>query len=318
VWLLLGLLGVLTWVYWPSLVQMVQRWSEDPQYTHGYVVPLFAVIVLWFRRDLFPVDRIRTSWLGVLLLLAAALCRLAGSVYSFEWLDAGSLLPALAGVVLLVMGPAVTRWAWPVAAFLMFVLPWPWQFDQLLTYPLRHVATICSTYLLQTLGLPAVARGNIIVINQLEVGVVEACSGLGMLMTFFALSTAVALIVRRPRVDRVIVFLSAVPIGVLMNVLRITVTVYLFEAASADLARLVFHDIAGWVMMPLALIVLWLELLFLGRLRQPIEQARPVPLPSGAPSPVAASGVGVPASAGPSLPAPPEGGTPTLAATNDR
>src|SRR5262249_3716366 len=157
---------------------------------------------------------------------------------------------------------------WPVAAFLMFVLPWPWQFDQVLTYPLRHVATVCSTYLLQTLGLPAVARGNIIVINDLEVGVVEACSGLGMLMTFFALSTAVALVVRRPRLDRLLVFLSAVPIGVLMNVLRITVTVYLFEAANADLARLVFHDIAGWVMMPLALILLWLELLFLGRLRQ--------------------------------------------------
>src|SRR5262249_12616150 len=156
---------------------------------------------------------------------------------AYEWLEAGSLLPALAGVVVLVMGPAVTRWAWPVAAFLVFVLPWPWQLDEVLTQPLRSVATACSTYALQTLGLPAVSRGNIIIIDQLEIGVVDACSGLGMLMTFFALSMAVALIVQRPTLDRVIIFLSAVPVGVLMNVVRITVTVFLFEAASAELAR---------------------------------------------------------------------------------
>jgi exosortase len=96
----------------------------------------------------------------------------------------------------LAAGPAVTRWAWPVAAFLLFGLPWPWQLDQVLTHPLRRVATVCSTYLRQTMGLPAFSRGNIIVINRLEVGVVEACSGLGMLMTFFALSAGLALVIR--------------------------------------------------------------------------------------------------------------------------
>src|SRR5437764_15266485 len=111
VYLLAALLAVLGWVYWPGLVQMVQRWSSDPQYTHGYVVPLFAAIVLWFRRDSFPHERIRTSWLGVPLLLLAGVLRLAGSVYAFEWLEAGSLLPALAGAVLLVLGPAVPRWS---------------------------------------------------------------------------------------------------------------------------------------------------------------------------------------------------------------
>jgi exosortase len=278
--LLALLLGVLAWVYWPSLVTMVQRWSSDPQYTHGYVVPIFALIVLWLRRDRFPADRLSPSWLGVPLLVAAGLLRLAGSVFAFEWLEAGSLLPALVGVSLLVVGPAVTLWAWPVAAFLVFILPWPFQFDMLLTHPLRRVATVISTYALQTLGIPALARGNIIQINDLEVGVVEACSGLGMLMTFFALSTAVALVIQRPTFDRVVIFLSAAPIGVLMNVGRITVTVFLYQVADAETARVVFHDVAGWVMMPLALVVLWLELCFLGRLWRPAERRRPVPVPN--------------------------------------
>ncbi len=277
-WGVAALFALVVWSYWPSLVQMVERWSGDPQYTHGYVVPLFAAIVLWVRRDTFPAERLRVSWLGVPFLVVAGLLRLAGSFLAFRWLEAGSLLPTLIGISLLALGPAVTRWAWPVAAFLLFILPWPWQFDELLAHPLRRVATLASTYALQTLGVPALARGNIIVVNRLEIGVVEACSGLGMLMTFFALSTAVALVIQRSRFDKVVLFLSAVPIGVLMNVLRITVTVLLFQVASADLARVVFHDVAGWVMMPLALVVLWLELLFLGRLWRPMDRAGPVPV----------------------------------------
>src|SRR5207244_428595 len=162
------------------------------------------------------------------LLLLAGLLQLTGSIFAYKWLELGALLPALAGVTVLAVGPAVARWAWPVAVFLLFILPWPWQLDEVIAHPLRRVATLTSTYLLQPLGYPALARGNIIVLDDVEIGVVEACSGLGMLMTFFALSTAVALLARRPLFDRLVIFLSAVPIGVLMNVLRITVTVILF------------------------------------------------------------------------------------------
>jgi exosortase len=288
--LALALLAALAWAYAPALLQMSHRWSSDPQYTHAYVVPLFILVVLWFRRDGFPAERIRPSWWGLPLLLAAVACRLAGSMYSFEWLECGSLLPALAGICLLAAGPAVLVWSWPVLALLLFVLPWPWQLDVLLTYPLRRIATESSTYALQTLGIPALARGNIIVINELEIGVVEACSGLGMLMTFFALSSAVALVVQRSLFDRIMLFLSAVPIGVLMNVVRITVTVFLYQFASAEVARVVFHDVAGWVMMPLALGVLLGELYLLDRIWLPDAAAA-----SHTPAPV------VPASCSPDL-----------------
>ncbi|MFO0877275.1 MAG: exosortase/archaeosortase family protein [Gemmataceae bacterium] len=273
----------LAWTYWPTFEQMVRRWSQDPQYTHGYVVPLFALIVLWFHRDHFPRQSIYPSWWGVPALLLGGGLRLAGTLFSFEWLEAGSLLPSVAGVVLLSFGPAVLRWGWSLFVFLLFILPWPWQLDVLLTYPLRRIATVCSTYALQTLGVPALARGNIIVVNELEVGVVEACSGLGMLMTFFALSTAVAFVIDRPWHDRLVIFFSAIPIGVMMNVLRITLTVFLYQVADPELARLVFHDVAGWVMMPMALVVLWLELLWLGWLWLPSDDSRPIPIPLGGP-----------------------------------
>ena len=277
-WFCVPLFVALFWAYWPSLEQMARRWSRDPQYTHGYVVPVFAIIVLWLRRHDFPGVSSRGTWWGVPLLLLAGLLRMTGAMFAFEWLEAGSLVPALAGIVLLTLGARALRWSWPGAVFLFFILPWPWQFDMVLTYPLRRVATLCSTYALQTMGIPALARGNIILVDELEVGVVEACSGMGMLMTFFALSTAVAFVIRRPFRDRLVVFASAVPIGVLMNVVRITLTVFLMRVANAEIANVVFHDVAGWVMMPMALGVLWLELWWLGRVWVPVvrERSRPV------------------------------------------
>jgi exosortase len=267
------LLVAAAWVYWPSFQAMALLWASDAQYTHGYVVPLLAFLVLWLRRDSFPAASVRPSWWGVPLVLVGGLLRLAGALLAYPWLEAWALAPSLAGLALLAGGPALLRWAWPAGAFLPFILPWPWQFDELLSRPLRRVAAAASTYTLQTLGIPAIARGNVIVVNDLEVGVVEACSGLGMLLTFFALATAVAFVLRRPLLDRLVVFASAAPIGVLMNVARIVVTVALYHAANADWARVVFHDVAGWVMMPLALAVLWLELWFLRRLRVPVEPA---------------------------------------------
>lgn len=285
VWAGLALLAAVGWSYATTFERMALRWSQDPQYSHGYIVPVLALIVLWFRRGDFPAGRAAPSWLGVPLLLAGAALRVAGALFAFDWLEAGSLLFTLAGACCALLGPAVLRWAWPVGALLLFALPWPWQFDNLLTYPLRRIATLASTYSLQVVGLPALARGNIIVIDELEVGVVEACSGLGMLMTFFALSTAVALVIDRTNFDRWVIFLSAVPIGVAMNVMRITVTVALYVVADAEVAQVVFHDVAGWVMMPLALATLWLELLVLDRLWLPDEPTGPVPLTADAAPP---------------------------------
>jgi exosortase len=270
-------LGVL-WAYAPTLTGLAERWSQDPQYSHGYVVPVFALVVLWDRWRRSPCGPLQPTWWGLALLVAGAGLRLAGAYFFFNWFDALSLLPTLAGVSLLLGGWPVFARAWPAIAFLAFMIPPPFQVEILLALPLQRLATQASTYALQTLGLPAVAQGNVIVIDDLKLGVLEACSGLSMLFTFFALSTAVAFVIKRPLWQKAVVFLSAIPIGVLMNLLRITVTGVLHRTAGSDLANAVFHDLAGWLMMPLALGLLWLELQFLARLFIPAGPTGPVPV----------------------------------------
>jgi exosortase len=276
----------LLWCFWPTLGTMAERWSNDPQYSHGFLVPVFALLVLWFRKNALRQAIWRPAWWGLPVLLAGVFLRLLAVRMALEPLDAISLLPTLAGLVLLVGGWDYLRWSWPALAFLGFMLPLPFQVEVALAQPLRRLATSISTYALQTLGYAAIAEGNIILIDQARLGVAEACSGLGMLMTFFALATAMALVIRAPLLDRLVLVASAAPIAVLANVARITATGVAYQTFDGETAHLIMHDFAGWLMMPFALVVLWLELRYLTWLFPPqrTEPSLPLAIPGARPS----------------------------------
>jgi exosortase len=222
--------------------------------------------VWWVRRRAYPVTEARPSWWGLSLILAGVVLRLIGGYYYLDWFDGLSLLPVLLGVVLLSGGWPLCRQMGPAIGVLFFMLPLPYQLEGALSAPLQRLGTIVSTFMLQTLGLPAVSEGNVILLGDMNIGVLEACNGLGMLSAFFAISTTVALVIKRSLLDRTIIFLSAIPIGVLMNLLRLTATGMVYAVIGAPAAQTFFHDLAGWLMMPLALATLGLELYLLSRL----------------------------------------------------
>jgi exosortase len=153
------------------------------------------------------------------------------------------------------------------------MIPLPYRFQTALGGTLQRAATQASTYVLQTAGIPAVAEGNVILLSEIRVGVVEACSGLTMLVTFFALATALAILVPRSWLEKAIIIASAIPIAILANVVRIAVTGALYEANQDELAQSMFHTLAGWLMMPLGLLLLLAELAVLGRLIAPVGAA---------------------------------------------
>ena len=162
--LALGSLALL-WAHWTSLTELAERWSHDPQYSHGYLVPVFACLLLWLRRDLLRKVVPGANWAGVGLLAGGVALRLAGTWFHFVWLEAIAILPCAAGLFVLVGGWPALRWAWPAVAFLFYMVPLPYRFSTSLAGPLQRLATICSTFALQTLGLPALAEGNVILLN---------------------------------------------------------------------------------------------------------------------------------------------------------
>lgn len=265
-------LTTLSWAYWGTFASIAERWATDPQYAHGFLVPVFAGYLLWRRREQLTREDVRPRWWGAALVLVGLGLRFVGHALYQPWLDSGSLLVVLAGLAGAAGGRRALVWAAPAILFLAFTLPLPFRVQMALGETLQSAATQASTYTLQTLGVPAVAEGNVILLSEARLGVVEACNGLSMLVTFFALATGIAVLAPRSLVERLLIVASAIPIAIVANVARISLTGVLYEANRGDWARVVFHDLAGWLMMPLALVLLLGELLVLKRLILPAER----------------------------------------------
>src|SRR5262245_57026888 len=170
----------LVWAYWTTIQELWRRWSDQPQYSHGYFVPIFAGVLLWWRQDMLESKTLRGSWWGLPVLVFGVAMRLAGAYYFYDSLDFLSLLPVFVGICLLLGGWYALWWSWPAILFLIFMIPMPFRLETAMAQPLQQIATRISTYTLQTLGLPAIAEGNTILIEEARIGVVEACSGLRM------------------------------------------------------------------------------------------------------------------------------------------
>jgi exosortase len=141
--------------------------------------------------------------------------------------------------------------------------PFPSRLERSLLFPLKSASTKASHFALETLGIECYTEGNRIMLDGVDLGVVDACSGLRMFTIFLALAGGIALVTSRPIWERVAIFLSAIPISLAVNSIRITLTglAYHFLGSEGEVARIikmVLHDFAGWIMMPMALGLLYL------------------------------------------------------------
>jgi exosortase len=252
-----GLAALLLYSYWPRLSALPSFW-ENPQYSHGWIVPLFAAgLLFWWRQPIGTVT-LAERLTGLGLLVAAFGLRLWCASYRIVTVDMYTFVPALAGVFLMAGGWRTLRWAWAPIAFLIFMYPLPDEATRYILGPLQILATMVSTFALQTLGLDAFREGNVIILGDRHLNVVDACSGLRMLTIFVALSVALVLLGGREWWENGAIIASAVPIALIVNAIRITVTGVMYTI-DAELADKIFHDWAGYFMMPLALGMLFLE-----------------------------------------------------------
>ncbi|HEV3439014.1 MAG TPA: exosortase/archaeosortase family protein [Gemmata sp.] len=264
-WPLAVLGGLLGWAYMPMLRVFADKWLHDPQYSHGFLVPIFSGYLLrraWQAGPLIPSPKPAIGY--GLLILAFGMRIVAGSLL-FHQLDAASLLLAFVAVSLVVGGRPLLQRTGPAIGFLVFMVPLPYELERNVGQPLKVAATASSTYLLQTLGQPAIQDGNLILIDEVRLGVVDACSGLKMLVTFAAFSVGAVLLMERSRFEKLMVLFGIIPIAIVSNVLRITATGLSYLIVSNKSAEFL-HDVYGYLMMLIGLALLALEVWVLKKL----------------------------------------------------
>lgn len=281
--------------YLPSIRSLVRTWTDEPNYSHGFLVAPIAGLILWMRRRELARVRIEPSaigWLGLLAILGVR-------AYLYQrnemWMEGATIPLAAACLVLAFGGWRLLWWAAPGLAFLLFMLPLPPSMNIVAAGPLQTMATIASSTILGLTGLPVLYEGHVIYVGQQPLEVARACSGLSMLMSFVALVTAMTIIQReRPIWERVVLLLSTIPIALLVNILRIVATGWAYHALGHEFGEKVAHDTAGWLMMPTALVLVFLELKLLSWLIVPEEvsdravvflpRAEPAPPPAKKPA----------------------------------
>ena len=293
-WMVIAsLTGMLVYSYWPGLLNARSSW-DNPQYSHGWIVPICAAaLVFWWRQPIGSVAPLaRLAGLG--LLIGSFVVRLTCAHYSIVTIDMYTFVPALAGVFLMAGGWGVLRWAWAPIATLIFMYPLPDEATRYLLGPLQTLATMISTYALQTFGLDAFREGNKIVLGDSQVlGVVDACSGLRMLTIFVWLALMIVLVGGGEWWENLIIAASAIPIALLVNATRITVTGVMYTI-DPEMAEKIFHDWAGYFMMPMALGLLFFEQSIL-KMMVVTEEITPATVVGGGRPAVAAACVANPA-----------------------
>ncbi len=253
---------------------LVEAWIREEDYSHGFLVIPMALVLLWMRRDSFPEASQAPAWFGLILLGAALMLRFAGHMLFLGPLLGWGMVLWIAGSVWLLCGLRIFLWALPGIVFLLFMVPLPFRAEQLLATPLRSIATSVSTYILQVFGQPAVAEGNIIRIGDNELEVAQACSGLRMLVSIAAVTYIVGAIVQRAWWEKALLALCILPVAILANSLRIASTGFAYQFMDGETARHYTHDIAGYLTIPLAGLILIGLVTYWTNLVMPVAQVK--------------------------------------------
>jgi exosortase len=255
-WQGLLLVGVLFALYAPVLRILVDQWYHDPDYSHGFLVPLLSAYLIWQRRDkLSRVPRHPSLWGMVIILMALGLLVL-GSLGAELFLTRFSLLCTICGLVVYFCGGAMLRaMAFPMA-FLLFAIPIPGVVYNEIVFPLQFIASRFATWTLETLNLfPIMREGNVLILPGMSLEVVEACSGIRSLMSLLALAAGFGYVVERSLVARWILFLAMVPLAIISNGTRVMLTAIMSNYMGPKAAEGFMHEFSGWVIFVVATVL---------------------------------------------------------------
>jgi exosortase D (VPLPA-CTERM-specific) len=251
------LLALTVWLYGPVLLRLFGQWKNDPNFSHGFFVPLFAIFVLWQDRHRLAQIPLSPSWTGIPIIVLA-MVMLAIGHYGVElFLTRCSFLLFLAGLTLLVGGRPLFRAVLFPWAFLILMIPIPQIIFLRITFPLQTLAAKSSAVILPIFQVPVLREGHIINLPQMPLEIAEACSGIRSLLSLITLAIIYGYLMDHRRWVRITLACSSIPIAVAANSFRIVGTGLIVQYWNKDLAEGFYHLFGGWLIFVVSLIMLF-------------------------------------------------------------
>jgi exosortase len=240
---------------WDNFQKLASDWMTLPAYSHGILVPLVFVLLVYLDRDRLPAPGDRPSLWGLGLIAMGVLFLVAGRLSGLFFVEQVSILFLVSGLVAGYWGlGTLRRLRFPIL-YLLFMIPLPYILFNALAVPLQGIAAKGGSAVLSGIGVPVFREGNIIHLPHISLGVVKACSGIQSLVSLLAISILVAKLSGTGGIPGVLLSLSAIPVAVLANMLRIA-GVGILGSWNPKLAEGFFHLFSGWVVFLFAFVVL--------------------------------------------------------------
>jgi exosortase len=261
---------MLALLYWETGADLYRRWDADPNYSHGFLVPLLSgwLAWRWYRRAGAPTEG--QAGLGGLSIIVGCLVHLAAYVAAFPPLAFVGLVLVLRGIAVTAGGRAWARGFTFPLLFLFFMFPLPVHWTSAAAVWLQDVVSQVSTGLL---NLVFVCRrtGNTIFLAGVgePLVVAEECSGLRQIVAFVALAFLVGYLSGRPLLFRGLLALAAIPVAVAANVLRVLLMAVGSRCFGTVWLSSWLHDAPALLTMPLGLGLLVLAAWVLAQLWPP-------------------------------------------------
>lgn len=265
-WIKLVIVGVVFWYLFRNEIDsVVRRWVTDSSWSHGFLIPFFSLYFLNQQKEEILGVESRPNYVGLFFLICAISLYVFNAVSpsGYAYLRSISMIGALGAVVLLLGGWRLVRYTWLAILFLVFAIPLPDRFYRGVTRPMREWAAWVASNLLNVVdGMQASAYGVLIDViykgQQVEpLNVADACSGMRLLTAFLALGVAMAYLHRRPIWQRMILLASTIPIAIFCNIVRVTVTGFIYVLVDPKYTKGIYHDGLGLAMLPLAFVLYW-------------------------------------------------------------
>ena len=244
------------WAYWNGLSEAVLRWERQEEYSHGFLIPLVTLYILWEKKGLIFSSVSAPIWSGVWLIAIASTVFLVGEVSALYLLIQYAFVLALIGLSLVTLGKATKYTAAPIL-LLLFAIPLPYVIEVLLTAKLQLISSALGVSLIRFCQIPVFLEGNVIDLGVYKLQVVEACSGLRYLFPLMSLGFITAYFYQAAFWKRAVVFLATIPITILMNSFRIGAIGVLVDNWGISMAEGFLHDFEGWIIFMACAILLF-------------------------------------------------------------
>lgn len=240
------LMAVFLILFSAALRELWVDWTIDPNYQHGFLIPLISFYLIWQKRNKLRHMRLQPAINAGFFIIGSALVLFLVATAGAEWfLARTSMLLCLIGLVIYFGGKTLWRETWFPLLYLGFMIPLPYVIYYRLTFPLQQLASFSAFQVMQCFGIPGLREGNILHFTGFSLEVIEACSGLRSIMVLMALGAIVAYTAHLPNSQRWLLFLAAIPIAIAANILRLMFIANLGIFWSAEAARSFLHEGSG-------------------------------------------------------------------------